>query len=132
MVSSQAEAVSRRRRLANAAQIGNRKPGRLVLPAGPYHWSVHAVGSAVSRGPFGSEAIFNVTSPEAGVHTLTATSLQSSSAVLNGEVDPRGLPATAWFEWGKTTSYDQSTVPQIVNGAGWKAVQQSVSALDVG
>ena len=40
---------------------------------------------------------------------LARDSLSTTSATLNGSVNPNGLATTAWFEWGTTTNYGQST-----------------------
>src|SRR5262249_19327169 len=33
------------------------------------------------------------------------------TSTLNGMAGPNGLPSTAWFEWGETTAYGQTTAP---------------------
>lgn len=43
------------------------------------------------------------------VQTATATSITSTSAQLNGNVDPKGVNTTAWFEYGTTTAYGSQT-----------------------
>jgi hypothetical protein len=49
--------------------------------------------------------------------TLAATTVTASRATLHGLVNPRRLPTTYRFEYGRTTSYGQSTA--VVNaGAG--------------
>lgn len=40
-----------------------------------------------------------------GVATLPASQISPTSATLNGLVNPNGVAATAWFQWGPTTSY---------------------------
>jgi hypothetical protein len=56
---------------------------------------------------FGEVAGFaDVTVPD--VHTVKASGFTSGSAVLNGVVNPSGLPVTeCYFEWGETESYGQ-------------------------
>ncbi len=39
----------------------------------------------------------------------TASNPTSTSATLNGSVNPHGLATTAWFRWGTTASYGNST-----------------------
>jgi hypothetical protein len=39
------------------------------------------------------------------VITLPATALATTSATLNGLVNPGGLDTSAWFEWGPSTNY---------------------------
>ena len=41
--------------------------------------------------------------------TLPATDITATSAVLHGQVDPNGYSTTAWFQWGTTTSYGNTT-----------------------
>ena len=41
--------------------------------------------------------------------TMAASNITSSTALLNGSVNPKGAPTTAWFEWGTTTAYGSST-----------------------
>jgi hypothetical protein len=35
---------------------------------------------------------------------LPATGVSTSSATLNGTVNPNGWPTAAWFQWGATTN----------------------------
>jgi hypothetical protein len=41
--------------------------------------------------------------------TLPATDVTANSAVLHGQVDPNGYSTTAWFQWGTTTFYGNTT-----------------------
>ncbi len=43
------------------------------------------------------------------VSTLAATLVTVSSAQMNGSVNPNGATASAWFQYGTTTSYGSST-----------------------
>jgi len=43
------------------------------------------------------------------VITLPATSINLTSATINGSVNPNGLATTYYFEWGDSTSYGNST-----------------------
>ena len=43
------------------------------------------------------------------VQTLAATAVTTTSAQLNGSLDPNGLPTTAYFQYGTTTSYGSTT-----------------------
>lgn len=51
------------------------------------------------------------------VITLSASLVTQTSMQLNGSVNPEGVASTAYFEWGTSTSYGNSTTPQSV-GAG--------------
>ena len=55
------------------------------------------------------------------VTTGSATSVSSDSATLNGTVDPNGVSATYYFEYGATTSYGTSTTSTSA-GSGTSAV----------
>ncbi len=57
--------------------------------------------------------------------TDPATGVNSSSATLNGTVNPNGVATTYWFEYGTSTSYGSSTAHVSV-GSGTTAA--SVSA----
>jgi alpha-tubulin suppressor-like RCC1 family protein len=54
--------------------------------------------------------------------TSAATQLpgpvRSTTATLNGMCVAGNLPATAWFEWGTTTTYSQSTSTQSIPASG--------------
>ena len=53
--------------------------------------------------------------------TLAASQVTSSGASLNGTVNPNGTTATAWFQWGISPSYGNST-PSTNAGAGSSAI----------
>jgi hypothetical protein len=46
--------------------------------------------------------------------TLAATGVEPHQATLSGLINPGGLAATAWFEWGTDTSYGNTTPPQFL------------------
>jgi hypothetical protein len=43
--------------------------------------------------------------------TLLATDVTANSAVLRGQIDPNGYSTTAWFRWGTTTAWGNTTDP---------------------
>lgn len=49
-----------------------------------------------------------------GVISRTPDAVTSRSLRLQGQVRSGGTRATAWFEWGTTTQYDQATPPQEI------------------
>jgi len=51
------------------------------------------------------------------VLTKNASFISSASALLNGEVNPRGAKTDVWFEWGTTPSLGNST-PRRSEGSG--------------
>ncbi len=69
-----------------------------ALPAG-LQWDTSALATA---------ATLRISGPPA-VTTRDATGITYNSATLNGLADPNGLPTTAFFQWGLTTSYGQTT-----------------------
>ena len=48
---------------------------------------------------------FNLSNQLPVVTTLAADQLTTNSARLRGQVNPRGSPTAAWFEWGTDTNY---------------------------
>lgn len=74
------------------------------------------------------------------VTTNAVTSVTTTSAILNGNLDSTGAPVTLepehsgsiscqlWFEYGKTTSYGYSTPEQSISSAG--SFSASISGLD--
>jgi T5SS/PEP-CTERM-associated repeat protein len=67
------------------------------------------------------------------VQTLPASAIGSRTAYLNGKVNPGGLPANAWFEYGFTTNYGNLTTSQAVgNGSAMTNFSQVVTGLVAG
>jgi pimeloyl-ACP methyl ester carboxylesterase len=64
----------------------------------------------------------NANSPT--VTTLAPTSVDGDGATLQGTVNPNGAATTAWFEWGTTPSYGNTTLSQPI-GSGSTAVPVS-------
>ncbi|MBK7173456.1 MAG: fibronectin type III domain-containing protein [Bacteroidales bacterium] len=60
------------------------------------------------------------------VTTLAATAITSTSATLNGTVNPSGLATTYYFQYGTTTSYG-SVTSTISAGSGTSAVTVSAN-----
>ena len=50
------------------------------------------------------------------VATLPVSAAGATNATLNGTVNPNGTPAFAWFQWGATTNYGNSTPAQALGG----------------
>ncbi len=51
------------------------------------------------------------------VTTAGASGVSTSAATLNGTVNPNGLPGTAYFQYGVTAAYGQSTAGQSIGAA---------------
>jgi alpha-tubulin suppressor-like RCC1 family protein len=79
------------------------------LGLGRYYWAVQSVDSAFAGSAFTPEQIFDYAAA-----TLPATDINTTKARLNGMLDTNRLPATAWFEWGTTTNYGNSTSGQTI------------------
>ena len=64
------------------------------------------------------------------VSTNSATSINTSSAVLNGSVDPNGSQTDAWFEYGTTQSMGYTTGYRSVGSSDYSAdFSTSISGL---
>ncbi len=96
-------------------------------PAGvdPYaDYSQDVYGNSVNA----LRAATGTVSPAASVSA--ATSVDATSATVNGAVDPKGWRTTYHFEYGPTTAYGSSTPEQTVAGsAGPTAVSAAVTGL---
>ena len=96
-----------------------------LKPSTIYHYRIVATNTKGGTA-YGSDRTFTTapsSTPTAA--TVAATSVTSSSATLNGTVNPHGLATTAYFQWGTTTSYGHNTASQSI-GSGTSAL--SVSA----
>ena len=67
--------------------------------------------------------------PRPSATTNPATNVASVSATLNGAVNPHGLTATVYFQYGTTTSYGHNTANQSFNGNAMQSVNASISGL---
>src|SRR5262249_47292814 len=100
-----------------------------------YYWRV----SASNAGGTGPNS--NVWAPTTGaaaspapppVARSAAGAVSSSAAILNGSVNPNGTAATAWFEWGTSStlaSYSSTTSQSIGSGSTSVATNSSVGSL---
>ncbi len=92
-----------------------------------YHFRLVATSDAgTSRG---SDRTFSTDSPPTAT-TGNASSIEATSAKLNGSVNPRGRTTTYYFEYGTSTSYGSKT-PTGDAGAGnsTKSVSATVTGL---
>ena len=79
----------------------------------PYHYRIVATNAA---GTFtGIDRVFGTTAPVA--LTNTANEIGILSATLRATINPQGLPASYYFEYGPTTSY-KSKAPVRAQGVG--------------
>jgi hypothetical protein len=72
----------------------------------------------------GLDRTFTLSDQPPVVTTLPADEVSGTGARLRGQVDPRGWPTTAWFEWGTNANFGNSIGMQAVQGSG-------VASLDV-
>ncbi len=94
-----------------------------------YHFRIVATNSAGTV--YGADRTFTTliaTGPPV-VTTYPATFIASYSATLNGSLDPHGLTTTVYFQYGATTSYGLTTIPQTKTGNTYQAVSANLSGL---
>jgi hypothetical protein len=63
------------------------------------------------------------------VTTNPATNVTTSSATLNGSLDPHGLTTTVYFQYGTTTSYGHTTAMQSQAGNTYRNIASNISGL---
>ena len=94
-----------------------------------YHFRIVAINSAGTT--YGSDRTFRTltaTGPPV-VTTNPATNVTSSSAKLNGSLDPHGLTTSVSFQYGTTTSYGHTTVMQTQTGNTFRNIAANISGL---
>jgi hypothetical protein len=95
-----------------------------------YYYRVRAYNG---NGTSGNSNVVTVTtlSPTGSPVVITnlASSIASSSAKLNGSVNPHGLSTTAYFQYGRTTSYGSTTSNQTKTGNNYQNVSATIAGL---
>jgi hypothetical protein len=94
-----------------------------------YHFRI--VASNSSGTTMGNDRTFTTLSAT-GVPVVTtgsATNRTSSSATLNGSLDPHGLTTTVSFQYGTTTSYGHTTAMQSQTGNTYRNSAANISSL---
>src|SRR5947208_2484215 len=94
-----------------------------------YHFRIVATNSAGTV--HGSDRTFttlSATGPPVAI-TNPATNVASSSATLNGSVDPHGLTTIVSFQYGTTTSYGYTTASQSKTGNAYQNVSTNIPGL---
>ncbi|HXI54227.1 MAG TPA: C-type lectin domain-containing protein, partial [Candidatus Saccharimonadales bacterium] len=86
---------------SNAVGLSNVIVG--LVSGTDYHFRARASNAFGSLA--GLDQTFNLSNQLPVVTTLAADQLTTNSARLRGQVNPRGWPTTAWFEWGTATNY---------------------------
>jgi hypothetical protein len=95
-----------------------------------YHYRVVATNSSGTA--HGSDGIFTTAAGPVAV-TGSATNVSTTSATLNGTVDPNGRATTWYFEYGTSTSYGTKTAEKSAgSGTSTTGVAAPVSGLTRG
>ncbi len=101
-----------------------------LTPGTTYHYRLSA--SNASGPSNGTDQTFT-TPPLASVSTGGPSSVTSTSAVVNGVVNPQGHSTTYFFQYGTTTSYGVQTSPaRAGRGTTNVAVHQTLTGLAPG
>ena len=118
VVSPLSDPATGRRRVAQPGAVGQRLFAVItnLIRGNTYYWSVQAVDSAFSGGPFAMESSFTVPAIAPTVSTLPSTNLTPQTAVLNASVIPNGASTVAWFRYGPDTNYGTVTTATNVGG----------------
>jgi N-acetylneuraminic acid mutarotase len=97
-----------------------------------YHFRIVASNSMGTV--HGSDRTFTTLSATGPPVVITnpATNVTTSSAALNGSVDPHGLSTSVHFQYGTTTGYGSTTPSQTKTGNTYQNVPASISGLSAG
>ena len=101
-----------------------------LKPGATYHYRVVATnGSGTTHG---SDAVFTTLVPP-GATTGAATGIGTTTATLNGTVDPNSRDTTFHFEYGTSTSYGTKTAEKSAgSGASPQNEAVAIAKLQVG
>jgi hypothetical protein len=61
--------------------------------------------------------------------TTAATNVSTTSATINGTVNPNGTSTSAYFDWGTSTNYANSTSAIILSGTTTQAIHANLTGL---
>jgi phosphodiesterase/alkaline phosphatase D-like protein len=102
-----------------------------LLPNTLYHYRVSATNASGTSN--GADSTFTTLAVAPVSLTLNADSLTTTTAFLNGSVDPKGSSTTVKFEYGTTAAYgSEAVVPESpVNGHAVVPVGVGISGLTV-
>jgi hypothetical protein len=94
-----------------------------------YHFRIVATNSAGTV--YGTDRTFTTLSATGPPVVITnpATSVTTSSATLNGSLDPHGLTTSVYFQYGTTTSYGHTTATQTKTGNTYRNISANISGL---
>lgn len=95
-----------------------------------YHYRL--VATNANGTSYGNDRILTTTTQPAPV-TLAASNRTISSATLNATVNPNTVATNAWFEWGTTTAYGNTTATQALGSGGANvAINAGITSLTEG
>ena len=101
-----------------------------LTPGKTYHFRLVAISSAGTTA--GADKTFVTAEPPAAV-TSAASSIGTTSAKLNGSVDPNGRATTFYFEFGTSTAYGTKTSSSSAgSGSSSTNVSKAVNGLNSG
>jgi trimeric autotransporter adhesin len=87
-----------------------------LAPNTTYHFRIIGINS-VGTSP-GADFTFTTPpseTPPASATTTAATSVGTTTATINGTVNPNGGAKTAYLQFGTTTSYELGTIPRAID-----------------
>jgi hypothetical protein len=111
---------------ASAAPVESTLTG--LSPNTTYYYQLVATNSGGVA--YGEGQSFTTLPLPPGASTLPATPVTAGSATLNGTVNPNGADSVAYFQWGLTTAYQNTTPPQDAgSGSSVAPVQSTLTGL---
>jgi hypothetical protein len=103
-----------------------------LMASTTYHFRIVASnGDGTSFGGDRTFTTLTATGPPV-VTTNQATNVTSSSATLNGSLNPHGLTTTVYFQYGTTTSYGSTTPMQSQSGNRYRNIASNIGGLTTG
>ena len=94
-----------------------------------YHFRIVGTnGGGTSFGPDRTFTTLAATGPPV-VTTNPASNVTTSSARLNGSLDPHGLTTTVYFQYGRTTSYGSATPMKSQSGNMYRDIASNIGGL---
>ena len=108
------------RRVPRLGNAGLRQSWTLTnLLVGTYYWAVQAVDHSYAGSAFSTNGTFTITAallPPVAI-TKGTTNIGLASVTLQGAANPKGAVASAFFQYGTTTNFGNSTAAQAI-GSG--------------
>ncbi|MFH0888949.1 MAG: hypothetical protein V1871_07070 [Planctomycetota bacterium] len=93
-------------------------------------YNFRVVGVNATGTTYGNNLTFTTAPPPPTCTTDAANNITFNSVTLNGTVNPNGITTNASFQWGLTTSYDNTTTSQnIGSGTNNVVISATVNSL---